>query len=66
MENALEIRKLRKEYDEFVLDDISMDLPAGNISRFVVYIIQNTKTVLHFAEGMRSIHSCATPSCTKE
>ena len=29
MNNILEIRNLRKEYDEFVLDDISLDIPKG-------------------------------------
>lgn len=35
MENVLEVRKLRKKYDSFELQDISLDLPRGSIMGFV-------------------------------
>ena len=35
MENVLEVRKLRKKYDTFELQDISLDLPRGSIMGFV-------------------------------
>ena len=35
MENVLEVRKLRKKYDSFELQDISLDLPRGSIMGLV-------------------------------
>jgi ABC-2 type transport system ATP-binding protein len=35
MNNILEIRNLRKEYEEFVLDDISWDVPQGYITGLI-------------------------------
>jgi ABC-2 type transport system ATP-binding protein len=35
MNNALKIRNLRKEYEEFVLDDISWDVPQGYITGLI-------------------------------
>ena len=35
MNNALEVRQLRKEYDEFLLNDVSFELPRGTIMGFI-------------------------------
>jgi ABC-2 type transport system ATP-binding protein len=35
MDNILKIRNLRKEYEEFVLDDISWDIPKGFITGLI-------------------------------
>jgi ABC-2 type transport system ATP-binding protein len=35
MENILEIKGLRKEYEEFVLDNISLDIPKGFITGII-------------------------------
>lgn len=35
MNNALKIQNLRKEYDEFILDDISWDVPQGYITGLI-------------------------------
>ncbi|MCL2718936.1 MAG: ATP-binding cassette domain-containing protein, partial [Lachnospiraceae bacterium] len=35
MKNALEIKNLRKKYKEFLLDDISFNIPCGYICGFI-------------------------------
>jgi len=35
MDTIVKIEKLRKEYKEFILEDISLDIPAGGITGII-------------------------------